>query len=73
MGCYIFRHTRINSRHRLHSTKGEAACFLLQEVVMSIADMKLKVGGSMVAKHFEGVAASIMQQGMMYTWGLLPA
>lgn len=63
----------MNSRHRLHYTKGEAACFLLQEVVMSIADMKLKVGGSMVAKHFEGVAASMLQQGMMYTWGQLLA
>ncbi|CAL1130428.1 unnamed protein product [Cladocopium goreaui] len=30
----------------------------LVEVVMSIADMKLKVGGSMVAKHFEGASTT---------------
>eukprot|EP00438_Fugacium_kawagutii_P020782 Skav231490 [mRNA] locus=scaffold1533:134355:134702:- [translate_table: standard] len=30
----------------------------LVEVVMSIADLKLKVGGSMVAKHFEGASTT---------------
>ena len=29
-----------------------------QETVMSIADFKLKEGGSMVAKHFEGAGNS---------------
>lgn len=36
----------------------------LVEVVMSIADVKLKEGGCMIAKHFEGEATQELVQKM---------